>query len=59
MESNNILIGHKHGKEIYVIERFVMSDYGMELSHVCGYTRALDLMCVRKALFLGALYSKI
>jgi hypothetical protein len=52
-------IKHKHGKEIYVIERFIASDYGRELSHVCGYTRALDLMWVRKGLFLGVLYSKI
>jgi hypothetical protein len=43
MESNNLLIGHKHDKEIYMIEIFVVSDYGRELSHVCGYTRALDL----------------
>jgi hypothetical protein len=59
MESKNLLIGHKQGKEIYVIERFVVSDYGKELSHVCGYTRALDLMWVRKGLFLGASHSKI
>jgi hypothetical protein len=43
MESNNLLIGHKHDKKIYVIERFVTDDYGRELSYVCGYTRALDL----------------
>jgi hypothetical protein len=48
MKSNNLLIGHKHGKEIYVIERFVMSDYRRESSHVYGYTRALDLTWVRK-----------
>jgi hypothetical protein len=59
MKSNNLLIGHKHGKEIYVIERFVMSDYRRESSHVYGYTRTLDLTWVRKGLFLGALYSKI
>jgi hypothetical protein len=59
MESNNLLIGHKYGKEIYVIERFVVSNYGRKLSHVCGYTRALYLMWVRKELFLRALYSKI
>jgi hypothetical protein len=47
MESNNLLIGHKYDKEIYVIERF-MSDYGKELSHVCGYTWELDLTWVRK-----------
>jgi hypothetical protein len=52
MESTNLLIGHKHGKEIYLIERFVACDYGRELSHVCGYTRALYLMWVRKVLFL-------
>jgi hypothetical protein len=55
MKSNNLLIGHKHVKEIYVIERFVATDYGRELSHVCGYMRVLDLMWVRKGLFLGAL----
>jgi hypothetical protein len=59
MKSNNLLIGHKHGKEIYVIERFVTSDYGRELSHVYGYTRALDLTWVRKGLFLEALHYKI
>jgi hypothetical protein len=26
--------------------------YGKELSHVCEYTRELDLTCVRKVLFL-------
>jgi hypothetical protein len=41
-----------------VIERFVAGVYGRESSHVCGYTRALDLTLVRKELFLGALYSK-
>jgi hypothetical protein len=59
MESNNLLIGHKHDKEIYVTERFIMSDYGRELCHVCGYTQALDLTSVRKGLFFGALHSKI
>jgi hypothetical protein len=48
MESNNLLIGHKHDKKIYMIERFVASDYGWKLSHICGYTRALDLTWVRK-----------
>jgi hypothetical protein len=43
MESSNLLIGHKHDKEIYLIERFVGGDYGRELSHVCGYTWTLDL----------------
>jgi hypothetical protein len=38
-----LLIGHKYGKEIYVIERFVTSDYGRELSHVCGYTHGARL----------------
>jgi hypothetical protein len=33
--------------------------YGRELSHVCGYTRALDLTWVRKELFLGVLHFKI
>jgi hypothetical protein len=59
IESNNLLIGHKHDNEIYVIERFIVSDYGRKLSHICRYTRALDLMWVRKGLFLGALHSKI
>jgi predicted Mrr-cat superfamily restriction endonuclease len=59
MESNNLLIGYKHGKKIYVIGRFVTSDYERELSHVCGYTWALDLTWVRKGLFVGALHSKI
>jgi hypothetical protein len=59
MKSNNLLMGHKHDKEIYVIERFIASDYERELSHVCGYTRVLDLTWVRKELFLGALHSKI
>jgi hypothetical protein len=52
-------MGHKYDKEIYVIERFIVSDYERELSHVCGYTRVLDLTWVRKELFLGALHSKI
>jgi hypothetical protein len=59
MKSNNLLIGYKHGKEIYVIVRFVTSDYGRELSYICRYTRALNLTLVRKGLFLVALYSKI
>jgi hypothetical protein len=58
MERNNLLIGHKHGKKIYMIERFVVGVYGRELSHVCGYMQALDLTLVRKVLFLGALHSK-
>jgi hypothetical protein len=28
---NNLLIGHKHGKEIYVIERFVISVLSKEI----------------------------
>jgi hypothetical protein len=36
------MIGHKHGKEIYVIERFIAGVYEREISHVCGYMRALD-----------------
>jgi hypothetical protein len=28
MESANLLIGHKHDKEIYLIEIFVAIDYG-------------------------------
>jgi hypothetical protein len=28
MESNNLLIGHKYGKKIYIIERFVACDFG-------------------------------
>jgi hypothetical protein len=51
MKSTNLLIGHKHGKEIYVIERFIVSDYGRELSHICGYARTLDLMWVKKNYF--------
>jgi hypothetical protein len=31
----------------------------MELSHVCEYTRTLDLTWLRKELFLEMLYSKI
>jgi hypothetical protein len=58
MENTNLLIGHKHGKEIYLIERFVTCGYGRELSHVCRYTWALELTLVRKVLFLGALHSK-
>jgi hypothetical protein len=27
MKSNNLLIGHKHGKEIFLIERFITCDY--------------------------------
>jgi hypothetical protein len=42
MERNNLLIGHKHSKEIYLIEIFVTVVYGRELSHVCEYTRVLD-----------------
>jgi hypothetical protein len=38
MENNNLLIEHKHDNEIYVIERFVTSDYERGLSHICGYT---------------------
>jgi hypothetical protein len=53
-----LLIGHKHCKEIYLIERFVTCGYGRELSHVCRYTWALELTLVRKVLFLGALHSK-
>jgi hypothetical protein len=41
-----------------VIERFVAGVYGRKLSHVCGYTWALDLTLVRKELFLGTLHSK-
>jgi hypothetical protein len=53
MEINNLLIGHKHGKEISMIKRFLACVYGRELSHVCEYTWALDLTWVRKVLFLG------
>jgi hypothetical protein len=59
IKNNNLLIEHKQDKEIYVIERFVASNYGRELSHVCGYIRGLDLMWVRKGLFLRVLHSKI
>jgi hypothetical protein len=27
MKSNNLLIGHKHGKKIFLIERFITGDY--------------------------------
>jgi hypothetical protein len=43
MKNNNLLIEHKQDKKIYVIERFVVSNYGRELSHVCGYMQGLDL----------------
>jgi hypothetical protein len=36
------MIGHKHDKEIYLIKRFDAGVYERELSHVCGYTPALD-----------------
>jgi hypothetical protein len=36
------MIGHKHGKEIYLVEIFVACVYGRKLSHVCGYTWTLD-----------------
>jgi hypothetical protein len=59
MKTNNLLIGHKHGKEISVkIKDLSSMFYGRELSYVCGYTRALDLTWVRKILFLVALHSK-
>jgi hypothetical protein len=58
MESINLVIEHKHGKEIYLIERFNAGVYGRELSHVCGYMWALDLTWMRKELFLGALHFK-
>jgi hypothetical protein len=47
MESN-LLIGHKHGKEIHVIEDFSSNDYGRKLSNVCGYMREICLTWVRK-----------
>jgi hypothetical protein len=59
MKNNNLLIGYKHDKKIYVIERFIMSNYKRGLSHVYGYTRTLDLIWMRKELFLGTLYFKI
>jgi hypothetical protein len=43
MERNNLLIGYKYGKEICMIERFVVGVYGRKISHVCRYTWALDL----------------
>jgi hypothetical protein len=43
MESIDSVIEHKHGKEIYLIERFDAIVYERKLSHVCGYTRVLDL----------------
>jgi hypothetical protein len=30
------MIGRKYGKEIYLIERFVVGVYGRKLSHICG-----------------------
>jgi hypothetical protein len=33
----NLLIGRKHGKEIYVIEDLLSVHYGRKLLHVCGY----------------------
>jgi hypothetical protein len=59
MKRNNLLNRHKHVKVISMIERFVVGVYGRKLSHVCGYTRAIDLTWVRKILFLGVLHSKI
>jgi hypothetical protein len=34
MKSNYLVIEHKHGKEIYLIERFDLGVYGRELTHV-------------------------
>jgi hypothetical protein len=33
MKSNYLVIEHKHGKEIYLIERFHPGVYGRELTH--------------------------
>jgi hypothetical protein len=34
MESTNLLIGHKHDKEIYLIKRFVTDDYKRKFARV-------------------------
>jgi hypothetical protein len=59
METKNLVIGHKHGNEIYLLERFIAGDYEREQSYVCGYTRELDLTWVRKIIFLEMLHTKI
>jgi hypothetical protein len=59
MESINLVIEHKYGKEIYLIQRFDATVYERELSNICEYTQALDLTWVRKVLFLGELHFKI
>jgi hypothetical protein len=58
MESNYLVIEHKHGKEIYLIERFHPGVYGRELTHGWGYMPTLDLTWVKKELFLAALHFK-
>jgi hypothetical protein len=40
---SNLLIGHKHGKEITWFKNLSSIYYGRELSHICGYTRELGL----------------
>jgi hypothetical protein len=59
MESINLVIEHKYGKEIYLIQRFDATIYERELSNICEYTQALDLTWVRKVLFLGELHFKM
>jgi hypothetical protein len=44
-------IRHKHGKETYMIERFVSMYYERELSHICGYTGEVDLTFYGKEIF--------
>jgi hypothetical protein len=51
-------IKHKHGKETYVIERFVTMYYGRELSQVCGYTQELDLTFYEKEILHFYVYWK-
>jgi hypothetical protein len=51
MKNSNLLIRHKHSKEIYVIERFVVSDYERKVSHICRYTWALDLTWMKNNYF--------
>jgi hypothetical protein len=59
MESNNLLIGHNQGKEIFLIERFVAGVYGRELSHCLQVHAVLDLMWARKEKILGVLHFKM
>jgi hypothetical protein len=40
MESNNLLISCKHGKEIFLIERFITGDYGRKVTIICFWVHA-------------------